>query len=96
MVAGQVQFLYRVEIDLPEGIVRELEKAWTNLPRRALEAVAAEGYRSGALSSGQVGTLLGLSFHETEEFLKEHLGFLQYDESDLDRDRTEIDRILPR
>jgi predicted HTH domain antitoxin len=96
LVAGQVQFLYRVEIDLPEGIVRELEKAWTNLPRRALEAVAAEGYRSGALSSGQVGTLLGLSFHETEEFLKEHLGFLQYDESDLDRDRTEIDRILPR
>jgi hypothetical protein len=86
----------RVEIDLPEGIVRELEKAWTNLPRRALEAVAAEGYRSGALSRGQVGTLLGLSFHETEEFLKEHLGFLQYNESYLDRDRTEIDRILPR
>jgi len=86
----------RVEIDLPEGIVRELEKVWKNLPRRALEAIAAEGYRSDALSRGQVGTLLGLSFYETETFLKEHLGFLKYDEGDLDRDRAEIDRILPR
>jgi predicted HTH domain antitoxin len=86
----------RVEIDLPEAIARELEKAWKNLPRRAFEAVAAEGYRSGALSRGQVGTLLCLSFHETEAFLKEHLGYLKYDEADLDRDRAEIDRILPR
>jgi predicted HTH domain antitoxin len=86
----------RVEIDLPEGIVRELEKVWKNLPRRALEAIAAEGYRSDALSRGQVGTLLGLSFYETEAFLKEHLGFLKYDEGDLDRDRAEMDRILPR
>jgi hypothetical protein len=86
----------RVEIDLPEEILRELEKAWTNLPRRALEAIAAEGYRSGALSRGQVETLLGLSFYETEAFLKEHLGFLKYDEADLDRDRAEIKRILPR
>ena len=86
----------RVEIDLPEGIVRELEKVWKNLPRRALEAIAAEGYRSDALSRGQVGTLLGLSFYETEAFLKEHLGFLKYDEGDLDRDRAEIDRVLPR
>ena len=86
----------KVEIDLPEGIVRELEKAWKNLPRRALEAIGAEGYRSGALSRGQVATLLGLSFYETEAFPKEHLGFLKYDETDLDRDRAEIDRILPR
>jgi len=86
----------RVEIDLPEDILRELERAWQNLPRRALEAVAAEAYRSGALSRGQVGTLLGLSFSETEAFLKEHLGFLKYDEADLNDDRAEIDRILPR
>ena len=86
----------RVEIDLPEDILRELERAWQNLPRRALEAIAAEAYRSGALSRGQVGTLLGLSFFETEAFLKEHLGFLKYEEADLNEDRAEIDRILPR
>jgi len=86
----------RVEIDLPEDILRELERAWQNLPRRALEAIAAEAYRSGALSRGQVGTLLGLSFFATEAFLKEHLGFLNYDEADLNDDRAEIDRILPR
>jgi len=86
----------KIEIDLPEGIVRELEKAWQNLPSRLLQAIAVEAYRSGALSRGQIGTLLGLSFFETEVFLKKHLGFLKYDESDLDRDRTEINRILPQ
>ena len=32
-----------VAIDLPEDIVRQLEKAWGNMPRRALEAVVVEG-----------------------------------------------------
>jgi hypothetical protein len=32
----------------------------------------------------------------TKRFLKEHLGFLKYNEADLDRDRAEIDRTLPR
>ena len=40
--------------------------------RRALEILALDSYSSGKLSQGQVGELLGLGFHETEEFLKAH------------------------
>ena len=74
-------------IELPEEIERELEAAWENLPRRALEALAVEGYRSGALTRGQVGTLLNLNFWETESFLKERAAFLQYTTEDLEQDR---------
>ena len=49
-----------MHLDGPEG------------PRRALEMIALDGYRSVVLSQGQVGELLGMSFHQTEEFLKAH------------------------
>jgi hypothetical protein len=38
--------------------------------KRALELFALQGYKSGELSRRQVGDMLGLSFYETEEFLK--------------------------
>ena len=50
-----------VTIELPEEIAHQLEEKWGDLPRRALEAVALEGYRSEALSAGQVAEMLGLS-----------------------------------
>ena len=76
-----------VTIELPEEIERQLEAEWENLPRRALEALAVEGYRSGALTRGQVGRLLNLNFWETEAFLKERAAFLQYTLEDLEQDR---------
>jgi predicted HTH domain antitoxin len=74
-------------IKLPEEIERQLEAAWEDLPRRALEALAVEGYRTGALTRGQVGTLLNLNFWETESFLKERAAFLPYTLEDLEQDR---------
>jgi hypothetical protein len=64
------------------------------MPRRALEATALEGYRTQALTRGQVGRLLGLNFWETEAFLKQNQAYLPYDESDLERDRQAIDQAL--
>jgi predicted HTH domain antitoxin len=81
-------------VELPEEIARQLEASWENMPRRALEAIAVEGYRSGALTRGQVGRLLGQSFWETEAFLKERQAYLPYDEADLEADRRAIDRAL--
>lgn len=65
-----------ITIQLPDDIQHALEAAWENLPRRALAALAVEGYRSGALTRGQVGKLLDLNFWETEEFLKERNALL--------------------
>ena len=84
-----------VTIELPEHIVRRLESAWQDVPRRALEAVAVEGYRSGALSRAEIGRLLGLSFWETEAFLKERQAYLPYTDADLARDRAVLDQVLP-
>jgi predicted HTH domain antitoxin len=80
-------------IELPEEIERQLEAAWENLPRRALEALAVEGYRTGALTRGQVGSLLDLNFWETESFLKERAAFLQYTLEDLEQDRLTQKRL---
>jgi predicted HTH domain antitoxin len=83
-----------VAIDLPEDIARQLEAAWVNMPRRALEAIAVEGYRSGALTRAQVGRLLALSYWETEAFLKERQAYLPYNEADVAQDRLTLDRVL--
>ena len=83
-----------VAIELPEDIARLLQASWTDMPRRAIEAIALEDYRTQALTRGQVGRLLGLNFWQTEALLKERQGRLPYDESDLDRDRQAIDQAL--
>jgi hypothetical protein len=35
-----------VAIELPEDIARLLQASWKDMPRRALEAIALEGYRT--------------------------------------------------
>ena len=54
-----------VAIEIPEDIARRLESSWKDVPRRALEAIAVEGYPSGALTRSQVGQMLGFSFWDT-------------------------------
>lgn len=85
-----------VAVELPDDIAQQLETAWQDMPRRVLEAVAVEGYRSGALTRGQVQRLLHLSWWETEAFLKERQAYLPYDEADLEQDRAALDRVLPK
>ncbi|MDQ2688159.1 MAG: UPF0175 family protein, partial [Armatimonadota bacterium] len=63
------------------------------LSRFALEAVALEGYRRAALTQGQVGEMLGLSFWQTEEFLRAHGAFLHYDIEDFDKDMQALERV---
>ncbi len=83
-----------VAVELPEDIARQLQAAWHDMPRRALEAIAVEGYRSGALTRNEVGRLLRLSLWETEAFLKERRAYLPYNEADLEQDRRALDRAL--
>lgn len=56
----------------------------------ALEAVAWEAYRDGTLGREQVGRVLGLSFWDTEAFLKERQAYLAYDEQDLQDDLRDL------
>jgi predicted HTH domain antitoxin len=76
-----------VAIEIPENVSASLRSRWKDVPRHMLEAVAAEAYRSGALTAHQVGELLGHgSRWETESFLKEVQAYLHYSEDDLEGD----------
>jgi predicted HTH domain antitoxin len=85
-----------ITIELPEEIAQQLETAWGNVSRRALEALAVGGYRSGDLSAGQVAELLGLSRWDTEKFLKEREAYLHYTSEDLRQDIQTQERLLTK
>jgi predicted nucleic acid-binding protein len=63
----------KVTIDLPEDVSAALKGRWDDVPRRSLEAIAVEGYRTGALTETQVRRLLHLETRfQVHALLKEH------------------------
>ena len=77
----------KVTIQLPDDISAALEGQWDNVPRHSLEAIAVEGYRTGALTEAQVRRLLELDTpFQVHALLKEHHGPLRYTEADLEDD----------
>ena len=79
-------------VELPDDVARHADPG-----REALEALAIEGYRTGALSHYQASQLLGLHRFEFDAFLKvrnicEHA----YDVADLDRDLEDLRRFEAR
>jgi len=64
-----------------------LGEQWDDVPRRSLEAIAVEGYRSGALTESQVRRLLELDTRfQVHALLKEHHVPLQYTAADREDD----------
>lgn len=83
-------------INIPKEQEQTLLNAWgSGLDRAALEALAAEGYRSRRLSAAEVGRLLGLADRwEVNQWLAEHHAPLNYSFEDLEADRRTLDRLL--
>lgn len=76
-----------VTLHLPEDISKSLAGQWGDVSRHALEALAVEGYRTGALSETQIRRLLDLETRfEVHALLKEHRQPLRYTEADVDAD----------
>jgi predicted HTH domain antitoxin len=73
-----------ITIRIPDDLALFLAGAGDDLSRRALEALAVEGYRQGSLTQLQVGRLLSLSRIETEDFLARHVDLYDYDPAELD------------
>ena len=77
----------RVTIQLPDDISAALKERWDDVPRRSLEAIGVEAYRSGALTESQVRRLLGLESRlQVHALLKEHNVPLRYTGVDLEDD----------
>ena len=79
--------IMRVTLDLPDDISAALEGRWSDVSRQALEALAVEGYRTGALMENQVRRLLDFeSRFQVHALLKEHRVPLRYTEADIEND----------
>jgi predicted HTH domain antitoxin len=61
-----------LSLSIPDEIAAQLHLGGEGGNRRLLEMFAAEGYRSGDLSRGQVSELLGMELNETMHFLQDH------------------------
>jgi hypothetical protein len=83
----------QIVVELPEDIFERLEASWGDVSRGVLEAVAVEGHRAGSLTHDDVARLLGLSFWQTDAFLKERRAYSMYTEADFEQDRRDIDRV---
>ncbi len=75
-----------VTVEIPDAFAHQMHLDGPQARRRTLESLAADSYRAGELSRGQVSELLGLSFWETEALLKEHgcglgMSFEEYEQS---------------
>ena len=76
-----------VILHIPDDIANRLSAASGDMSRRALEALALEGYREQTLTLYQVSEMLGLSRVETEDLLgRHHVPLAVIDEADLDRE----------
>jgi predicted HTH domain antitoxin len=76
-----------VTLHIPDEIAKRLSAAGGDVSRRALEAIALEGYRDQTLTLYQVSEMLGLSRVETEDFLGQHrVPLAAINEADLDRE----------
>jgi hypothetical protein len=81
-------------VHLPDDLATRLSADGTDLSRRALEAFAAEEYRSGRLNKPDLRRLLGIETrYALDGFLKAH----GIDESmtleELEQDLRDLDRI---
>lgn len=86
-----------VAIQIPDDICRALALRSDNLSRAVLEAVAAEAYRTEAITSAQVQEMLGFSSRwETESFLKQAGAIQDYSLSDFESDIATVHSVIQR
>ncbi len=83
-----------ITIEFPATVIQELAPTSGEISKRVLEAVVLEGHRTERYTRGEVAKLLGLSWHETEDFLAEHGVPYHYTFEDLDEDRQTLNRVL--
>src|SRR5437762_2240864 len=79
----------QITVELPDDIAQHAEPG-----REALERLAIEGYRSGALTHHQASQLLGLSRFEFDDFLIERKIYDHaYSIDDLEDDLADLERL---
>lgn len=87
----------QVAIEPLEDIAEGLRAKWKDLPRHTLEALALEGYRSGALTESQVRRVRGFRTRmEVNSFLRDHSIYYGHTPSEIDQEIQTNERLLER
>jgi len=82
-----------VTVQIPDDLATRMGTDG-DLPRRALEALAAEEYKRDRLTRADLRRLLGFETgDQIDEFLKEHEVFEDYTLEELDREREGLQRM---
>lgn len=77
----------QITVEIPDELVQRLDQTEDNLSRRLLEVMIADAYRSGKISTAEVGQILQLSSRLTVHlFLKQMGVYLNYNEAELEQD----------
>ena len=83
-------------ISIPANVEQQLMSVWGNrFERNTLEALAAEGCRSGALSVGEVADMLDISINDADGFLKDREIFAYDTLADIDSG-IDLEKLLTR
>jgi len=85
----------RVTLEIPDEMAAWVASQGQNLSRAALEALAIEGYRSGALTPLQTRLMMGFDIrYELDQFLRKHQVWEHaYDLEDLEQDQETIRQL---
>jgi hypothetical protein len=81
-------------VQISDDLARSLHDAGDDLSRRVLESLALEEYKSGRLTKPQLSQALGFATgYELDGFLKKNQVWIEYDESDLVRERASLEQL---
>jgi hypothetical protein len=84
----------KLMVEIPDDVAERLAAAGEDLSRRALEALALEGYKLGRLTRAELRRLLGFGTRaELDAFFKAHEVFGSYTPADLEQDRRDLQRL---
>jgi predicted HTH domain antitoxin len=61
-----------VPVEIPDQLAKQFHFDEADRSRELLESFVLQRFAEGELTTVQAGEALGLSFHETEQFLKAH------------------------
>lgn len=86
----------QLELEVPADVMEALQHGWGDLPRHALETLAVEGYRSGVLTTAQVGRMLGYESRMEVDALLDRAGVhYDYPDEELEREIQTHRSLLP-
>lgn len=86
--------MMNLTVELPDIIAHRLRLDGPDAEARAREMFALQGYEAGQLSRRQVGDFLGMSFYETEEFLKSNGGLTPMTADDVYHDVRGLEELV--